>query len=232
MTTERILIIDDDKDIRRFVRMALEQDAYRVFEAGDVKMGLVEAGTRQPDLVVLDLGLPDGDGLDLLRDLRSWSKVPVVVLSARDSEYQKVEALDLGADDYLVKPFGVPELLARIRAQLRRRATPQLTEQPEIRFGNIFLDLVTRQVYRNDTLIHLTPTEFKLLLTLVEQPNRVLTHHVLAKAVWGPQAVQQIHYVRVYVQHLRQKLEEDPAHPKFLRTEIGVGYRFVMHVDS
>ncbi|SFC58599.1 two-component system response regulator KdpE [Pragia fontium] len=221
-----ILIVEDEKEIRRFVRSALESENCRVFETDTVQRGLIEAATRKPDLIILDLGLPDGDGLDFIRDLRQWSAIPIIVLSARVSEEVKVEALDAGADDYLVKPFGVSELMARVRVALRRRSTsPQ--EEPVIRFADISVDLINRQVMRGEEMIHLTPIEFRLLSELLANSGKVLTQRQLLSSVWGPNNVEHGHYLRIYMGHLRQKLEQDPARPKHLLTEIGVGYRFM-----
>jgi two-component system KDP operon response regulator KdpE len=222
----RILIVEDEAEIRRFVRLAMEAEGYEVHEADGVQRGLIEAGTRRPDLVVLDLGLPDGDGVELIRDLRAWSAVPVIVLSARSGEADKIAALDAGADDYLVKPFGAGELLARVRAQLRRhQQTP--AGETTIRFGDIGIDLVRRVVERNGEPLHLTPIEYSLLTHLATQPDRVVTHQQLLKAVWGPGHVQDTHYVRVHMANLRKKVEKQPSMPEHFITEAGIGYRFV-----
>ncbi len=197
-------------------------------ESETMKQGLVEAGTRKPDIVIVDLGLPDGDGADLIRDLRTWSGVPVIVLSARTDESDKVNALDAGADDYLTKPFGVAELLARVRATVRRRAQPAGSEKPAITFGDIEVDLVARNVKRRGELVHLTPIEYRLLALLIANAGRVLTHRQILRDVWGPSHVESPHYVRVYMGHLREKLEDDPAQPKHLITETAVGYRLVV----
>lgn len=223
----KILVVEDESDIRRFVRLALENDGYEAFEANDIGRGLIEAGTRRPDLVVLDLGLPDGDGVDFIRDLRGWSAAPLIVLSARSGETEKVRALDAGADDYLVKPFGAGELLARVRAQLRRHARQTPSGQSEVCFGDLRIDLVQRLVTRAGQAVHLTPIEYRLLTHLVAQPNRVLTHRQLLKQVWGPGHADDTHYVRVHMANLRKKVERDPSMPKYLITEAGVGYRFV-----
>jgi len=223
----RILIVEDEADIRRFVRMALESEGHETFEADGVKRGLIEAGTRRPELVVLDLGLPDGDGVDFIRDLRGWSAIPVIVLSARSSEADKITALDAGADDYLVKPFGAGELMARVRAQLRRLQQASAGE-PLIQFGDIRIDLTRRVVERNDEILHLTPIEYRLLAYLAAQPNRVVTHRQLLKIVWGPGHVEDTHYVRVHMANLRKKIEADASMPRYIITEAGIGYRFVM----
>jgi len=222
------VLIEDERQIRRFVRAALESEGWSVHESDTLKQGLVEAGTRKPDLVIVDLGLPDGDGVDLIRDLRTWSGVPVIVLSARSDESDKVEALDAGADDYLTKPFGVAELLARVRATVRRRAQPAGSEKPAITFGDIEVDLVARTVKRQGELVHLTPIEYRLLALLIANAGRVLTHRQILRDVWGPSHVESPHYVRVYMGHLREKLEDDPAQPKHLLTETAVGYRLVV----
>ena len=222
------VLIEDERQIRRFVRAALESEGWSVHESDTLKQGLVEAGTRKPDVVIVDLGLPDGDGVDLIRDLRTWSGVPVIVLSARNDESDKVEALDAGADDYLTKPFGVAELLARVRATVRRRAQPAGSEKPAITFGDIDIDLVARTVKKRGELVHLTPIEYRLLALLIANTGRVLTHRQILRDVWGPSHVDSPHYVRVYMGHLREKLEDDPAQPKHLITETAVGYRLVV----
>ena len=224
--TTAIVVVEDEANIRRFIKLALESEGFQVFEADSVKRGLIETGTRRADLVVLDLGLPDGDGIDFIRDLRAWSEIPVLVLSARTTEIDKVAALDAGADDYLTKPFGAAELLARVRAHLRRRSrTTGGTALAE--FGSIRVDLARRTVERDGAPLHLTPIEYRLLSYLIANPDCVLTHRQLLKNVWGPGHVEDSHYVRVYMGNLRKKIEDDPARPKHLRTEAGVGYRFV-----
>jgi two-component system KDP operon response regulator KdpE len=220
-----ILVIEDEAVIRRFVKAALEEDGHRVYEADSVARGLIEAGTRKPDLVVLDLGLPDGDGVALLLDLRSWSSVPVIVLSARVDEGDKIAALDAGADDYLTKPFGTGELQARVRAQLRRRGSSAASESDKVTLGDVVVDLGLRSVSRGGEPLHLTQLEYRLLVALIAQRGKVLTHRQLLKEVWGPAHVEHNHYLRIYMAHLRQKLEQDPAQPRFLLTETGVGYR-------
>ena len=227
-----ILIVEDEADIRRFVRLTLETEGHTVHEATTLQRGLIEAGTRRPDLVVLDLGLPDGDGVDLIRDLRTWSAMPIIVLSARSAEASKIAALDAGADDYLVKPFGSGELMARVRAQLRRSQRAGVASaQPVIEFGNITVDLSRRTVERRSgqgsEVLHLTPIEYKLLTHLASQPDRVITHAQLLKAVWGPGHTEDTHYVRVHMANLRKKVEDNASMPRHLRTEAGVGYRFV-----
>lgn len=226
-----ILVVEDDPNIRRFVRLALEGAGYAVHEAGTLQRGLVDAGTRQPALVILDLGLPDGDGLQLLRDLRCWSAVPVLVLSARGAEADKVQALDGGADDFLAKPFGIDELLARVRAHLRRHAGGASAPSPVLAFDDVVLDLERRVVTRGGATVHLTPIEFRLLAYLASRPDRVLTHQQLLRDLWGPGYVEHTHYVRVFMASLRKKLEADPARPRHLLTETGVGYRFRLEPD-
>lgn len=222
-----VLIVEDEKEIRRFVRHALEAEGFRVFEAESLQRGLIEAGTRKPDLVILDLGLPDGDGTDFIREVRAWSTVPIVVLSARVEEHDKVDALDAGADDYLSKPFGVAELLARARAALRRHARAGEEQGPLVRFGDVAVDLANRQVAKGGQVVHLTQIEFRLLAVLLSHPGKVLTHRHLLREVWGPSYVEHGHYLRIYMGHLRQKLEDNPARPRHLITETGIGYRFV-----
>jgi two-component system, OmpR family, KDP operon response regulator KdpE len=219
------VLIEDERQIRRFVRDALEAEGWTVFEAETLKRGLIEAGTRKPDLVVLDLGLPDGDGVDLIRELRGWSQIPVIVLSARAGETDKIEALDAGADDYLTKPFGVGELLARVRAAQRRRLAAGGASKPSVRFGNVEVDLTARMVRKGGQAVHLTPIEYRLLALLIASAGRVLTHRHICREVWGPAHEQSAHYARIYMGHLRQKLEDDPARPKHILTETGIGYR-------
>ncbi len=226
-TPINVLIVEDEKEIRRFVRSALESEGWRVFDTDTLQRGLIEAGTRKPDLIILDLGLPDGDGLDFIRDLRQWSSIPVIVLSARSEESDKVVALDAGADDYLSKPFGVAELLARVRVSLRRHAQ-QNQESPLIQFSDVEVDLINRRVSRAGEDLHLTPLEFRLLTELIANAGKVLTQRQLLSTVWGPNYVEHSHYLRIYMGHLRQKLEAEPARPKHLLTETGVGYRFML----
>ena len=223
----RILVVEDEAEIRRVVRLILQAEGYEVFDADSVQRGRIEAGTRRPDLLVIDLGLPDGDGVDLIRDLRQWSAAPIIVLSARSGEDDKIAAHDAGADDYLAKPFGAGELLARIRAQLRRHVQQTPSGATAIEFGDVRIDLVRRVVERGNVPLHLTPIEYKLLTCLATQPDRVLTHQQLLKAVWGPGHAQDTHYVRVHMANLRKKIEADPSMPKHLLTEAGIGYRFV-----
>jgi two-component system KDP operon response regulator KdpE len=222
--TPVVVMVEDEKQIRRFVRTALESEGIRMFEAETGRQGLTEAATRKPDLVILDLGLPDLDGVDFIRDLRGWSSMPVIVLSARTDEVDKIEALDAGADDYLTKPFGVGELLARVRAALRRRATGSKGESV-VTFGAVRVDLANRSVVRAGTQIHLTPIEFRLLSVLASNAGKVITHRQLLREVWGPSHVEHSHYLRIYMAQLRNKMEDDPARPRHLLTETGVGYR-------
>jgi two-component system KDP operon response regulator KdpE len=221
-----VVVVEDEKQIRRFVRTALESEGCRVFEAQTGRQGLTEAATRKPDLVILDLGLPDLDGVEFIRDLRTWSVLPIIVLSARTDENDKIAALDAGADDYLTKPFSVGELLARVRAALRRGSTGSAGE-PVVAFGDIRLDLANRNILRSGAPIHLTPIEYRLLSQLAGNPGKVLTHRQLLRDVWGPSHVEHSHYLRIYMAQLRQKLEADPARPRHFLTEPGVGYRFV-----
>ena len=222
----RILLVEDDANIRRFVRAALQEEGFEVFEADTCKRALIEASTRRPDVAIVDLGLPDSDGKQFIAQVRGWSALPIVVLSAREREEEKVAALDAGADDYLVKPFGVPELLARVRAQLRRRAQADaISGSSEIAFGDIVVDLASHEVRRRGEIVHLTPIEFRLLVALIRGHGRVLTHRQLLLEVWGPAYVERAHYLRVYMANLRHKLEDDPAQPKYLITELQVGYR-------
>ena len=222
------VVIEDEPQIRRFVRVALEGEGWQVHEASTLQRGLAEAGTRKPDLLVLDLGLPDGDGLELIRDVRGWSAVPIIVLSARIDEADKIAALDAGADDYLTKPFGTGELLARVRANLRRpRAAVGEEAETLFRFGTVEIDRRARLVRRAGAEVHLTPIEYRLLSALAANAGRVLTHRQLLREVWGPSHAEQSHYLRIYMGHLRQKLEDNPAQPKYLLTETAVGYRLL-----
>jgi two-component system KDP operon response regulator KdpE len=221
------ILVEDERQIRRFVRTALEAEGWSVHETDTLRQGLIDAGTRKPDLIILDLGLPDGDGMEFLRDLRGWSKVPVIVLSARVGEGDKIEALDAGADDYLTKPFGVGELLARVRAASRRRRDAGATVGSVFEFGDVKIDLSLRTVHKNGESIHLTPIEYRLLGLLIANSGKVLTHRQILREVWGPSHTEDGHYVRVYMGHLRQKLEDDPAQPRHILTETAVGYRLV-----
>ena len=230
------ILIEDEPQIRGFVRSALEAEGWQVFEAGSVQRGELDAGTRQSDLLIVDLGLPDGSGLDLIRHVRAWSGVPIVVLSARSEEADKIAALDAGADDYLTKPFGMGELLARVRANLRRprgtlsSAAPgdaDSASEHRFSFGDVVVDRQSRLVHRAGEEVHLTPTEYRLLGVLIANAGRVLTHRQLLREVWGPAYAEQNHYLRIYMGHLRQKLEADPTQPRHLLTETAVGYRLM-----
>jgi two-component system, OmpR family, KDP operon response regulator KdpE len=221
-----VLLIEDDVPMRRFLRTALRAHAWRVIEAATAREGLAQAAGRNPDLILLDLGLPDGDGLEIAPRLRRSTRAPIIVISARGREQDKVVALDLGADDYLTKPFGVPELLARMRVALRHASRPaDAPEAPVFEAGQVRVDLVRRRVYRAGEEIHLTPTEYKLLATMIRHAGRVATHRQLLEEVWGANYAGQTHYLRVYMAQLRHKLEPDPARPRLLATEPGVGYR-------
>lgn len=224
-TGHLVLIIEDDSSIRRFLRAALTNEGYRVVEAESGEKGLRTAVSQPPDLVILDLGLPDLDGQDVLKRLREWYDAPLIILSARDQEKEKVEALDHGADDYVTKPFGIGELLARMRTALRH-LQPRTADAAPIVIGELAVDLAARMVRRKGAEVHLTPLEYKLLVTLVKHAGKVLTHRFLLREVWGPEDSRESHYLRVFVAGLRRKLEDDPARPRYLLTEQGVGYRF------
>lgn len=223
-----VLLVEDEPQIRRFVRAALEEEDWQVFESETMQRGLVEAGTRKPDLIILDLGLPDGDGIDFILDVRVWSSVPIIVLSARTKETEKIKALDAGADDYLTKPFGVGELLARVRSSVRRQRQPGMNASGMVQFGDVKIDTKARLVTKANQLVHLTPTEYRLLTMLANNAGSVLSSPQLLREVWGPSHTESSHYLRVYMGHLRQKLEDDPAQPRYLLTESGVGYRLFL----
>ncbi|HJR78049.1 MAG TPA: response regulator [Nitrospiraceae bacterium] len=228
MTNESsILLIEDEQEIRRFLRNTLPAHGYRLYEAVSGQEGLAQAQARNPDLVLVDLGLPDMDGLDVIRKLREWSQTPIIVLSARGQEQVKVTALDGGADDYMTKPFGIDELLARLRTALRHAARSHVDSDGGETFtsGELKIDLVRRHVYVGEKEIHLTPIEYKLLATLAKHAGLVMTHRQLLKEVWGPLHVEESQYLRVYMRQLRSKVETDPARPRYLLTELGVGYR-------
>lgn len=224
--SENILVVEDEQQIREAVAMALECEGFQVCQAGSASHATLQAASQKHQLVILDLGLPDRDGVDFIRDYRAWSSTPILILSARSEEGSKVDALDAGADDYLTKPFGIAELLARVRALLRRRQLNTAEPQATLLFGNYTIDCVNRVVTRQGEAIHLSQIEYRLLAFLAANPGRVLTHRHLLAQVWGGQAVENPQYLRVYVGHLRQKIEESPAQPRHILTEIGVGYRF------
>ena len=221
-----VLLIEDEPEIRRFLRSVLPGHGFRLLEATTGKDALAQAAAQNPDMVLLDLGLPDMDGLEIIRSLRAWTQVPILMLSARDQEQVKVSALDLGADDYVTKPFGVQELLARMRTA-HRHTVQTTTDAGESTFtaGNIRVDLLRRQVFVAEKEVHLTHIEYKLLAALIKYAGKVVTHRQLLKDVWGPLHVEESHYLRVYMRQLRNKLEQNPAHPRYLTTELGVGYR-------
>jgi two-component system, OmpR family, KDP operon response regulator KdpE len=229
MTVERtplVLIVEDEPQIRRFVRDSLEREGLRAVETSNANNGLTVAAQSRPDVVVLDLGLPDRDGLTFIADLRLWSKAPIVVLSARSGERDKVDALDAGADDYLTKPFGVAELLARIRAALRRSEQAALPAEPLVQFGDVTVDHLNRRVEKAGVEVHLTPIEYKLLAVMLANAGRVLTHRQMLREVWGTATPESSAYLRVHVGNLRRKIETDTARPRHILTETGVGYRF------
>jgi len=221
-----ILLIEDDPQIRRFLRASLVTQGYELIEAGTGKEGLALAASRVPEVVLLDLGLPDMEGLEVIKQLRTWSSVPIIILSARGQERDKVANLDAGADDYLTKPFGVGELLARMRVALRK-SIPAEEGKQEVRYslGNIEVDFERRLVLRGQEEVHLTPIEYKLLAVLLKHRGKVVTHRQLLKEVWGPSYVEQNPYLRIFILNLRRKLEDDPTRPQYLLTEPGVGYR-------
>jgi len=221
----RILVIEDDPPIRKFLRISLESNGFDMSEAATGEQGLRAAAAEPPDAVILDLGLPDLDGLEVIRRLREWTTVPTIVLSARGREADKIAALDGGADDYLTKPFGVGELLARLRVALRNAARSTSDEAPVFEVGGLRVDLAARRVIVDAAEVHLTPTEYRLLTTLIRHAGKVVTHRQLLKEVWGPHSVEENQYLRVYLGQLRRKIERDATRPRYLRTEPGVGYR-------
>jgi two-component system, OmpR family, KDP operon response regulator KdpE len=218
-----ILVVDDELQIRRFVRISLEANGYRVYEVASGEEAILKVAQVRPELVILDIGLPDMDGFEVLRRLREWTAIPVIMLSVRDSDRDKIAALDMGADDYLVKPFSMEELMARIRVA-QRHAQPH-QDEPVFTSGDIQVDFARRLVTRDGEVVKLTPTEYALLRLMIQHAGKVLTHQQILKAVWGPEYVHETHYLRVYFAQLRQKLEDDPTRPRFLLTEPGVGYR-------
>ena len=221
-----LLLVEDEPQMRRFLRPTLQAHGYQVVEAATAREGLAQAAGRNPELILLDLGLPDLDGLEVVRAIRRSGRTPIIVLSARGQEQDKVAALDLGADDYLTKPFGAAELLARIRVALRRAALPPgAPAEPIFKTGDLRVDLERRRVFRGEVEAHLTPTEYKLLSALIRHAGRVTTHRQLLEEVWGTNYTDQSHYLRVYMAQLRHKLERDPTRPRLLTTEPGVGYR-------
>ncbi|HTK98179.1 MAG TPA: response regulator [Pseudomonadales bacterium] len=222
-----VVLIEDEPQIRRLLRTVLPAQGIELFEAENGSKGLVEVGTRRPDVVILDLGLPDIGGVEVVKRLREWTEVPVIILSARTDETDKIAALDAGADDYLTKPFGVGELLARLRVAMRRSARTQDGTQV-VTVGPVTVDLNARRVERDGAAVHLTPIEYRLLALLVKHAGKVLTHRHLLKEVWGPSHVEDAHYLRIYMAQLRRKLEADATQPRYLITEPGVGYRLAL----
>jgi len=220
-----ILVIEDDPAIRRFLKTGLEAQGYRFEQAGSGDTGIALIFSLQPDVVLLDLGLPDMEGSQVIQEVRVKTDVPILVLSARDQEKEKIQALELGADDYITKPFGIGELLARIKVSLRHRLDSEQV-LPQVAFGNLKLDISARRVFLDQEEVHLTPLEYKLLLILTQHPGKILTHSFLLEKVWGNLSNEQSHYVRIYMASLRKKLEKDPTAPRFIFTETGVGYRF------
>lgn len=223
MNNVKVLIVDDEDSIRRFLRVALTSQSYAVLEAASGYDALAIAATHKPDLVILDLGLPDIDGIEVTRLLREWTQIPIIILSVRGSENDKVAALDVGADDYLTKPFGVGELLARLRAALRHMA--QTNGEPVFNYGSLKVDLARRQVLVAEREVQLTPNEYQLLRRLVTHAGKVLTHRYLLREVWGIEYGDELHMLHVNISNLRRKIEPDPARPQFIVTEPGVGYR-------
>jgi two-component system KDP operon response regulator KdpE len=228
-----ILVIEDDPPIQKFLRFTLEAHDFRVIEATRGEHGMRHTAMAQPDLIILDLGLPDMDGIEVTKRLREWTAIPIIVVSARGKEQDKVIALDAGADDYLTKPFGVAELLARVRVALRHQAAAnQETGDPVFETGALRVDLLRREVTANGHAVRLTPNEFKLLAVLVKHAGKVLTHRQLLREVWGPGSSEETHYLRVYMNQLRQKIEQEPSRPKYLLTEPGVGYRLLSEASA
>jgi two-component system KDP operon response regulator KdpE len=228
-----ILLIEDEPQMQRLLRIVLQGHGYRLIESATGKEGLMQAATRAPDVILLDLGLPDIDGLEVTQRVREWSDIPIIVISAREQEQDKIKALDAGADDYLTKPFGAGELLARIRVAIRHRAIREAGQQ-ELVFilDNLRVDLARRQVFLNEKEVHLTPIEYKLLTVLIKNAGKVITHSQLLKEVWGTSYLKETQYLRVYMTQLRRKLEADPARPRFLINEPGIGYRLKMNLND
>lgn len=221
-----IVLIEDDPAIRLFLRTGLGAHGFKVFEADRGRQGIIEAGIRKPDLIILDLGLPDMDGVAVIKSIREWSAMPIIILSARSTEQHKIDALDAGADDYLTKPFGLGELLARIRVAMRHSlSSPARSQDNVFTTGALKADLIKRQVFIDEREVHLTPIQYRLLSVLIKNAGKVLTHQFLLKEVWGPAYRENSHYLRIYMSQLRQKLETDPAQPQYFLTESGVGYR-------
>ena len=228
-----ILLIEDEPQMLRLLRIILQSQGYSLVESPTGQEGLMQAATRAPDIVLLDLGLPDIDGLEVTRRLREWSDVPIIVISAREQEQDKIKALDAGADDYLTKPFGAGELVARIRVAMRHKALREAGQHESVfTLGNLRVDLARRQVFLNEKEVHLTPIEYKLLTVLIKNAGKVLTHRQLLKEVWGPPYLTETQYLRVYMAQLRHKLEADPARPSFLINELGVGYRLKLDLKE
>lgn len=227
-TSATVLVVEDELPIRRFLRPAIEAAGWQLVEAETAAAGILQATQARPDVIILDLGLPDADGIEVIRRVREWSALPIIILSARGQESDKVAALDAGADDYVQKPFNVPELMARIRVALRHAATlGQPGTESTLVAGDIVIDLTRRVVTRGGAEVHLTPIEYKLLTTLARHAGLVMTHRQLLKEVWGPGHAEESHYLRIFVRQLRQKLEGNPAQPQHICTEVGVGYRFI-----
>jgi two-component system, OmpR family, KDP operon response regulator KdpE len=228
-----ILLIEDEPQMQRFLRIVLQGQGYDFIEAQTGQEGLMQAATRSPDIILLDLGLPDIDGLEVTRRLREWSDIPIIVLSAREQEQDKIKALDAGADDYLTKPFGAGELLARIRVAIRHKVMRQSTTgEPVFILDNLRVDMSRRQAFLNEQEVHLTPIEYKLLTILIQNAGKVVTHSQLLKEVWGPSYTKETQYLRVYMTQLRHKLELDPARPRFLINEPGIGYRLKIDLEE
>jgi two-component system KDP operon response regulator KdpE len=221
-----ILVVEDEPEIRRFLRASLGAEGYRIAESAGARRGAIDAGTHKPDMAIVDLGLPDGDGLEVIRAIREWSPMPILVLSARTHERSKIEALDAGADDYVTKPFGIGELLARVRVALRNAVRPATGEQV-LSIGPATVDLEARRATRDGAEIRLTPIEFRLLTSLAKHLNLVVTHRQLLTEVWGPSHAADTHYLRIFMKQLRDKLEADPVRPRYLVTETGIGYRLL-----